>query len=254
MKQHNNIPTKVWVVETVKYDWPFLLTSCSDFLSEEENKKAEGIAHEENKINFLVSRYLLRMALHEIDSQVNPRDWLLENGEFGKPCLKRGQSSKDIRFNLSHTKGFVCCLVIEDYECGIDIQSRNIGMNWEDISREILSQEEYEALQKIDDSLEKEKRFYQYWVMKESLLKGMGVGLIDGMKDHSFIFSTDIGQSQKVIYKNDYFKWLGQLIDLRQDCFLGISVIQDHDLRTDFNLDISLRYVSMHNKIIETVS
>ncbi|PZO78209.1 MAG: hypothetical protein DI626_12040, partial [Micavibrio aeruginosavorus] len=218
MTPHKNIPARVWIAETGNYDPSFLLDFCADYLSKEENKRAGGITNQESKINFLIARYLLRMALTETDPQVNPKDWLIENGEFGKPYLKRGQSSKDIRFNLSHTKGFVCCLVIEDYECGVDIQSRNIGMDWEDISREILSKEEYESLESIDNSLEQEKRFYQYWVMKESLLKGMGVGLLDSMREHSFIFSADIDQQTNVTYKNCPLQWEGQVIDVSTDC------------------------------------
>lgn len=246
IKLHRHIPVKVWIAETKKYDFPSLWDPYCGFLSDKEKMRLAGMSNRDHKINSLVSRYLLRIALSESDPRIHPEDWLIEEGEFGKPYLQNDKYAKNLQFNISHTKGYAACIVVENYECGIDVQSKNAGMNWEAISREILSDEEFVALQKIDDSSEKEKRFYQYWVMKESLLKGMGVGLIDDMKAHQILFCTDLAQPHKVIYKNDSLKWGCRLIDMPPDFFLGISVKQNGEFSVDCTLDVDLKYVSIH--------
>ena len=244
-KRNKKIPAKVWVAETEKYDLPFLLESCSGLLSDKEKIRLTRISNQDHKINFLVSRYLLRTALSECDPRINPEEWLIENGDFGKPYLQSAQSPKNLQFNLSHTKGFASCLVVEGYECGVDIQAKNIDMNWEDISKEILSDEEYTTFQHIDDYIEREKRFYQYWVMKESFLKGIGVGLMEDMKRHPIVFFTDLEHPQKVVYKNDPFKWGGQLIDMPHGFFLGISVKQNCEFNVNCKIDVDLKSVKV---------
>lgn len=87
--------------------------------------------------------------------------------EFGKPL------SKDICFNISHSHGVVI-FAINDVDVGVDIEK--IRPSKDDMRRYISSDEEY-AYIKDDET------FYEIWTNKESLVKALGVGIKDNIRD-----------------------------------------------------------------------
>lgn len=223
-KLYENFLSKVQIVETENYDPLFLLEKCFDFLSKEEKLKQDKISNSEFRTNFLVSRYLLRSMLSDFDDSIDPKDWAFEVGQFGKPHLDNQRSIKNLHFNLSHTKGYVACMVAEGYECGVDIQLKNKNILWESISKEVLSFDEYESIKRIKDVTKKENLFYHYWVAKESLLKAKGVGLTEDMKDHFFSISKSDDGNKEIYYSRDPLSWKCMTKKITPSCFLGISL------------------------------
>lgn len=117
---------------------------------------------------------------------------LLKN-KYGKPYYK----NSNIKFNKSDTAN-VCVLIIEDKECGIDIE---IIRKYDDImAKEILSKEEYVFVNNNDKDL----YFTILWTLKESYLKCIGTGINIKLKELSFVENNKILKI-KNNYKLNYF-------------------------------------------------
>lgn len=107
---------------------------------------------------------------------------------YGKPL------SNKVRFNISHGGEYVC-LGISNYEIGIDIEKIE-DLEYTQIEN-ALSKDELKIA--LDN-----RAVYTIWTNKESLLKCIGVGLIDDLK-------TVPGDGQGIVkyeQKEYYRKWL----------------------------------------------
>ena len=104
--------------------------------------------------------------------------------EFGKPL------SKDICFNISHSQGVVIFAMYE-FDVGVDIEK--IRTSQDDVRRYISNDEEYAYIK--DD-----KSFYEIWTSKESLVKALGIGIKDNIKDIPALPINGVKQ-----YKNQEF-------------------------------------------------
>lgn len=94
--------------------------------------------------------------------------------KYGKPYFK----NSDIYFNISNSSDLSVAIVSND-EVGIDIQK--IKDKYEDsLVNKVLTQNEKNFYK---NSSNKEKDFTKIWVMKESYLKMLGIGLEYGLKN-----------------------------------------------------------------------
>lgn len=85
----------------------------------------------------------------------------------GRPILESG-----VDFNLSHSGRYVVCAMSERVRVGIDIEKRK-EFCFTDLA-DCFSAEEWEEMAKSGN---REAAFYDFWTMKESVLKGDGRGL-----------------------------------------------------------------------------
>ncbi|MDY6988825.1 MAG: 4'-phosphopantetheinyl transferase superfamily protein [Thermodesulfobacteriota bacterium] len=91
----------------------------------------------------------------------------LSYNPFGRPFLNHPMD-----FNISHSHGYVICAMTKGARVGIDIeQIRAIDLL--DFQR-YMSPQEWKNVQKAPSPY---GRFYEYWTMKESVIKGDGSGL-----------------------------------------------------------------------------
>lgn len=115
---------------------------------------------------------------------------------YGKPL------SPNIYFNISHSGSYVI-FSKSSYDIGIDIEEikdydidiLNYSMNKQEIS-------------KINNNQD----FYKYWTLKESLLKCIGIGLNDDLKNINIDFG--IYQYQNNIYSSTYLFYDNHVISL----------------------------------------
>ena len=94
------------------------------------------------------------------------------------PPPSRGEVGRRVHFSLSHCKEAVAC-VIDDQPCGIDIESVNRRAS-ESLIRYAMNEEEQS---RIAESIEKNRTFIRLWTQKEAVLKLIGTGIRDDMKD-----------------------------------------------------------------------
>lgn len=96
-------------------------------------------------------------------------------GEHGKPALNI--SGKDIRFNLSHCKRAVACIVSDTEEVGIDVECT--GRYTTALADYCMSVTERKTIICAECA---DTEFTTLWTKKEALLKLTGEGITDDLK------------------------------------------------------------------------
>ncbi|HGZ2746205.1 TPA: 4'-phosphopantetheinyl transferase superfamily protein [Clostridioides difficile] len=147
------------------------------YLTKEEIIKSKDYKSEIAKINYLVSRAILNLALKgllekEIDDLTVKRD------KNNKPYV---ESTLGLKFNISHTEGLVL-LAFFKREVGVDIEKINYKFEFKDILENCFTKDE---ITNIDNNI---ISFYRYWTAKEAYLKCDGIGLIRNLKEIEIIF------------------------------------------------------------------
>jgi 4'-phosphopantetheinyl transferase len=115
---------------------------------------------------FLLGKLLTQQALCSVGY---PADSLyrLQYNEYNRPFLDHA-----VDFNISHAGEYVVCAITTQGRVGIDIELIK-PINLDDFYH-YLSQQEWQAVVSSPTSLE---IFYNYWTIKESVIKADGRGL-----------------------------------------------------------------------------
>lgn len=146
------------------------------YLTKEEIKKSKDYKSEIAKINYLVSKAILNLALKgllekEIDDLTVKRD------KNNKPYV---ESTLGLKFNISHTEGLIL-LAFFKREVGVDIEKINYKFEFKDILENCFTRDE---IINIDNNI---ISFYRYWTAKEAYLKCDGIGLIRNLREIEII-------------------------------------------------------------------
>ena len=116
----------------------------------------------------MIAEKLLETALkaeYNIDLENEPR----AEGEHGKPFLCCRPS---LHYNISHSGVYVVCL-LADQEVGIDVQVHRKA-NYEAILRRMLPEKQCAEILAEPD---RERIFFEQWVLREAYIKWTGEGL-----------------------------------------------------------------------------
>lgn len=104
----------------------------------------------------------------------------LESHGYGKDDLKllrynkydRPYLAPDIDFNISHSGDFVMCAIGENIKLGVDIeQAKKFDFA---ALKNVMTDEQWEDIHQSPSPM---KAFYDYWTIKESVIKAEGEGL-----------------------------------------------------------------------------
>lgn len=95
-------------------------------------------------------------------------------GEHGKPMLTEEVLERigNFDFNLSHSGDYLV-LAVSDKPVGIDIE--HIRKDRISVAKRFFCREEYEELLFLTGE-ERDRRFLEYWTMKEAYVKRIGTG------------------------------------------------------------------------------
>jgi 4'-phosphopantetheinyl transferase len=138
-------------------------------LSAGEHARATRFLAEADRRDYIAAHVLLRRALSSVDPAYAPREWEFAAGERGRPELR----DRRIRFNLSHTRGLVAC-VIAATDCGIDVEPVELERDLP--RRRVLTADESAALAALPVA-EQPLRYARLWTLKEAYAKARGLGL-----------------------------------------------------------------------------
>ncbi|WP_159459734.1 4'-phosphopantetheinyl transferase family protein [Scatolibacter rhodanostii] len=146
----------------------------------------------------------------------------IRKNEHGKPYFLH----LPIQYNISHCEGAVCCAVGKR-EIGIDIEraDRESRLIWDKVCDETERQD-------IENAGNKDKRFMQYWTLKESYVKYLGKGLSYGLKKAGFVWYGDIPQlkDSHLPFQQEQLEEKGQLYLLSacgEEMPMPIKIIRD---------------------------
>ncbi|MCP3677255.1 MAG: 4'-phosphopantetheinyl transferase superfamily protein, partial [Deltaproteobacteria bacterium] len=142
---------------------------------------------------FIAARGFLREVLGAY-LDIVPREVEFVYGEFGKPALRNPPSLSPLYFNTSYSGEVVLVGISAVAELGVDIEYQRDGLSFGDIAKNFFSPGETGIL-KLCPALERKKRFYECWTMKEAVTKALGAGLKMALDSFEVDFTSSEGSS-----------------------------------------------------------
>ena len=155
-------------------------------LTDDERQKIDGFRFPADRHRSLISRVLVRTTLSQY-ANVPLTRWRFRRNDHDRPEI--ASPASELRFNLSHTRGLVTCLVSRDREVGVDVEALDRKGRWLELADRFFAIREAEALRRIAEP-DRLQRFLEYWTLKESYIKARGLGLAIPLGDFSFDLPT----------------------------------------------------------------
>lgn len=153
-------------------DFQHRITDYPSTLSQQEIDRASRFLKQEDKENYLLRKYALRIILGNFSGRP-PAEIRYHKTENKKPAIA------NIQFNTSHTKGYAVIAVSQE-TVGIDIEYLNRDFDYSDLLPSCFSAEESRLISLSEDM---QQRFYILWTRKEALIKATGEGLAENLSD-----------------------------------------------------------------------
>ncbi len=160
-------------------------------LTPEEAAQEHRFYFEHDRRRYLVTRAMVRLLLSRY-APVAPERWAFSKNAYGRPAIAEHitadePAARDLRFNISHTRGLIVLAVTRGRELGVDVENlavRNISL---DVADRFFSPSEAAELMRHPKERQQE-RFFEYWTFKESYIKARGMGLSLPLDGFSFDF------------------------------------------------------------------
>lgn len=156
--------------------------------------------NEEDKINALKYKKIIDQKQHIISSYLKRKyvkDYFLD--EHKKP------KSNNIFFNVSHSENLVG-IAIANIEVGLDIEFKNKERKDKFINY-TCSDDEIKFIKDESD-------FYKLWTSKESLLKCLGIGIVNNIKEVNALPLNGIKKFRDDIFYSYYIDYIDYSISV----------------------------------------
>jgi len=163
--------------------------SCLDLLSEGEAERADRFIAMGARREYLVGRTLVRRSLSRF-APVEPVAWSFEENDHGRPAILEPEITRDLRFNLSHTRGLAALGIVDAAELGVDVEAIDRKFDFLPIARRKFAPEEAARVVAAAPASRREL-FFRLWTLKEAFLKAKGIGL--SLPLDKFSFDIDDG-------------------------------------------------------------
>ena len=180
----------LWYTEEDKIQDPGLLSQYEELLTEAEKLQWKRFYFAADQHRYLITRALIKTTLSQYINQP-PQAWSFAENQYGRPHLAEPEHAW-LRFNLSHTKGMVVCLVSRQREVGVDVENlerKSDGLLG--IAEHFFAPKEVSALRALPMEQQRQ-RFFSYWTLKESYIKARGMGLSLPLEKFAFVSLSPI--------------------------------------------------------------
>jgi 4'-phosphopantetheinyl transferase len=148
-------------------------------LSADEQLRAKNFHFEQDQLNFIIGRGLLRMILGRYLG-IEPSRLCFRYGSCGKPSLApkgfQNPSALVPRFSLAHSHDLALYTVTRDQEIGVDLEYVSWIAEADQIAEKFFSARERAVFHTLPAS-QKQEAFFNCWTRKEAYLKASGCGL-----------------------------------------------------------------------------
>lgn len=168
----------------------WLHTLARDILADEEISKSRRFHFACDRRRFLLTRILQRTLLSRYYS-IAPKDWVFSQNSFGRPCIAPGQQEQAIEFNISHTERLVALALGRHVELGIDIEWLGRTTSRAGIADRFFAPAEAAELGGVPPHL-RDRRFLEFWTLKEAYIKARGRGLSIPLDSFAFSVTPDV--------------------------------------------------------------
>ena len=143
----------------------------ASFLTDSDRQRGEEATHPRRRAEFLAGRALLRYALEQFTGRAASSHELRTAPE-GKPECANGPA-----ISVSHSGAIVVCAVA-GVAVGVDVETPKTRT----VAAVKLAEQNFTAAETSWVAGDPDDRFRMLWVLKESYLKLLGVGLAGGLR------------------------------------------------------------------------
>lgn len=147
-----------------------------DLLLEEERVKSESFTTDEDRNRYVLGKIYVRKLIANY-LKTEPHNLGFKYSERQKPIL---ENYPMVNFNVSHSGDYIIIGFANKWSVGVDIELMNPHVDLYDFIINCMSTTEVSAI--LNSEIPRQM-FYKYWTRKEALLKGVGIGLTDRLKD-----------------------------------------------------------------------
>lgn len=152
-----------------------ILARLESLLTGDEQERAWRLRDRQDRARFVASRGSLRQILASYMDQ-DPRSIRFTQLPFGKPVLDPQAASGGLRFNATRAGPLGLVAVGWATELGIDLERQGPVPDFDALLGRLLTPDERSELADLAED-ERQERFFQAWVRKESVAKMIGLGL-----------------------------------------------------------------------------
>lgn len=157
-------------------------------LDASERAQADRFRFAADRDAYIAAHGLARLMLEKAVPDVPARRWQFVVGPWGKPEPDPALGCRGLRFNISHTRGFVCCATTWDRDIGVDVESLGRRPVSPGLPERFFAPCEA-AMVAAEDAATRQDVFLRIWTLKEAFVKATGEGI--GMGLDSFAFALD---------------------------------------------------------------
>jgi 4'-phosphopantetheinyl transferase len=161
----------LWYAVPARCRDPELLARYASLLSPDERARWASHRFERHRLEYLVTRALVRSALSRY-GPMQPAEWRFARNAFGRPELDPGFA---LRFSIANSPTLVACAVSRA-EVGMDVEPLTRGADVLRVAGSILSPGERGALATLPAAARAD-RALTLWTLKEAYVKARGRGL-----------------------------------------------------------------------------
>lgn len=201
------------------------LAGCRDLLSSGERAKEQRFARECDRVQYLLTRALVRRTLSRYEP-VDPKEWKFSSNAYGRPeiSIHHGVEAR-LRFNVSHTQGLIALGITRSAPIGVDAEdalAREAPVN---VARRFFAPEEAATLAAAPEQ-ERQCRFFRYWTLKEAYVKARGRGLSLPLDKFSFSYPDErtVVFSASSELESDPARWQFWQLHQAQRWLVGVCV------------------------------
>ncbi len=163
-------------------------------LSNEEREKYQRFHFKKDSRSYLVSHALVRKVLSRY-CNVQPKAWRFSFNQYGKPEISSSIKCPGIKFNLSHADGMSACVVSLNNDCGVDVENIHRKNKLHAVAERMFAEQEAKIMSACEES-EVQKKFFDFWTLREAYVKAVGTGL--GGSSKEFYFTITVADKDEV--------------------------------------------------------
>jgi 4'-phosphopantetheinyl transferase len=171
------VAVDVWVLATAGLVRDGTLPRLQRVLSPAERDRLPAFRVEADRVAYAAGHGLVRYALSSRAPGVVPEAWTFRTGPRGRPEVDGPGPHRGLRFNLSHTRGTVACVVTDGVACGIDVERRAGAADVELLADGVLTAAERRRLDGLEGAARRAE-FFRHWTLKEAYAKARGDGVV----------------------------------------------------------------------------
>jgi 4'-phosphopantetheinyl transferase len=188
LQDHLHREIHVWFARPDHATNPARLDQYRAILSTQETTRYRRFHFPADSHRYLIAHALLRKTLSKY-ADLPPTGWAFTQGTHGRPEISN-PGVPALRFNLTHTKGLVGCVVTLENDCGIDAEALSSRHDLSGVAKRMFSVDESRELQQLEGSRQLDY-FFARWTLREAYVKALGIGISHPTQKLSFTIGGD---------------------------------------------------------------